>query len=154
MTDGESLAKRKTMNLLSHRDHSEKELRVKLLRSGFSEAESDETIQFMKEAGYLDDERYARLYVELNEARKSGGHIVQELRKRGVAGEVIERVMEGCEGEEEALRRAMDKKVRQLGTPLTKEKAERLKAYLYRQGYRPESIRRHLVDVGCHSDFD
>lgn len=58
----ERKALNKAVELLSHRDHSAKELRDKLLRTADSDA-ADKAVAKMLDAGYLDDEKYARRLV-------------------------------------------------------------------------------------------
>lgn len=58
----ERKALNKAVELLSHRDHSAKELRNKLLRTADSDA-ADKAVAQMLDAGYLDDEKYARRLV-------------------------------------------------------------------------------------------
>lgn len=144
MGGNENLTTKKIMNLLSYRDHTERELFDKLMRAGFQEEESKEAIQLAKIQGYINDERYAEHYIGLNQERKSKNHIYRELENRGVKKEIIEKMMGEYVGEEIALVRAMNKKIKQLGEPLTMEKVIKLKAYLYRQGYQKDRIYKNL----------
>ena len=82
----ERKALNKAVELLSHRDHSAKELRDKLLRTADADA-ADKAVAQMLDAGYLDDEKYARRLVKIKNARhtthgrsaKSGGLTVRLL---------------------------------------------------------------------------
>ena len=88
----------KCYDLLSRRDHSVKELKIKLLRT-VDEKNADKAIEKMLELGYLDDEKYARNLVKyLAQTRNmSKNHIKQEMFKRGIPNEIINSVMEDYE---------------------------------------------------------
>lgn len=88
----------KCYDLLSRRDHSVKELKIKLLRT-IDEKNADKAIEKMLELGYLDDEKYARNLVKyLAQTRNmSKNHIKQEMFKRGIPNEIIILVMEDYE---------------------------------------------------------
>lgn len=75
----------RALNILSRRDHSEKELFIKLSKADGEEAATS-AIEKIKSLGYIDDERYAAaLAKELTERKgKSERAIMAELIHRGV----------------------------------------------------------------------
>lgn len=85
----ESIFKRRcfnrALNILSRRDHSEKELFDKLARAD-GEAAAASAVEKIKSLGYIDDERYAvALAKELAERKgKSERAIIAELIHRGI----------------------------------------------------------------------
>jgi regulatory protein len=83
------------LNLLSRRDHSEAELRKKLSPKGFAAEALDETMARLKNAGYLDDRRFARSFAEsaLRNGRGYGFRLRLELSRRGIADEIIEETL-------------------------------------------------------------
>ncbi|MBQ7204098.1 MAG: regulatory protein RecX [Eubacterium sp.] len=88
----------KCYDLLSRRDHSEKELKTKLLRTVDSE-NADKAIERMKEYGYLDDEKYAKtLLKHLKDDKKmSESFIKQEMAKRGISRDIVVELLENEE---------------------------------------------------------
>ncbi len=75
----------RALNILSRRDHSEKELFDKLARADGEEAATS-AVERIKSLGYIDDERYATaLAKELAERKgKSERAIIAELIHRGI----------------------------------------------------------------------
>ena len=75
----------RALNILSRRDHSEKELYDKLARADGEQAAAS-TVEKIKALGYIDDERYATaLAKELAERKgKSERAIMSELIHRGI----------------------------------------------------------------------
>lgn len=85
----------KASDLLSCRDHSEKELREKLRQKGFSEG-ADEAIEKLRGYGYVDDSRFAARYAaELQRVKHYGKkRVEQELMRKGVDRAVIAETLE------------------------------------------------------------
>jgi len=112
---GPGRAEEKAYRLLGLRAHSEKELRVKLLASGFSEGVVAGVIDKCRDLGYLNDADYARQRTrELAVNRLAGDRrITADLRERGIGEalcrEAIAQIREEF-GEEEALDRLVRRK--------------------------------------------
>jgi regulatory protein len=77
--------------LLARRDFASKELRAKLDAKGFATAAAEVVIADLTRAGLLNDGRYAQNYVAYHAGRGQGPlRIAAELRRRGLAGELID----------------------------------------------------------------
>ena len=90
-------AVRKAMKLISLRDHTEKEMTDKLKAGGFPPFAIDEAIEYLKSYRYLDDARYAELYVSFRRSEKSLFEIRENLKMKGVASEWIDEAIEKAE---------------------------------------------------------
>lgn len=149
----------RALYLLSLRDHSELELRRKLVvQSTFSKgfqrkascepednialvAELERVVQYCLEHGWLDDAKYAQRFI-VNRSNKGYGaqRIRMELIQRGITEERICYAMELCEID--WLNLANDLAVRRFGLPLPvewQEKAKVLRYLLYR-GFSHDEI--------------
>ncbi len=80
---------------LARRDHSETELRRKLQDRGFSTGEIETAVAKMMEYGYLDDQRFARIWAEsaIRGGRGFGPRLRLELLRRGVADTIVTEVL-------------------------------------------------------------
>jgi regulatory protein len=79
------------MTLLARRDFAAGELSERLSRRGFEAAAAAAVVAQLLREGVLDDSRYAQNYVAYHAARGQGPlRIAAELRRNGLAGEVIE----------------------------------------------------------------
>jgi regulatory protein len=78
------------LRLLAVREHSKAELARKLESRDFPSDEISALLKRFEAAGYLDDQRYTELYLEMR-ARKGFGpcKIRQELLERGIANDII-----------------------------------------------------------------
>ncbi|WDT82211.1 MAG: regulatory protein RecX [Candidatus Manganitrophus sp.] len=68
-------AKQSAYRLLSYRDRSVKEIETKLAEKGYSEEIIAEVIASLKEANYLDDDRFARQWVRFRTEHRHFGPI-------------------------------------------------------------------------------
>lgn len=99
---GSRCAFNSAMYSLDIRDHSEKEMRTKLLRK-FDKNAVDDAVEKLLDLGLINDERYARLYArDLFEYKKYGRQrIKSELYRKGIASEVSNIVLDEIFEDEE-----------------------------------------------------
>ncbi len=108
----------KASELLSRRDHSEKELLSKLRQKGFAEG-AEQAIEKLRSYGYVDDARFAASYAsELQRLKHFGKRrIEQELFKKGVERSVVSDVLSSLDfSEAELVELIMKKYYRNLNT--------------------------------------
>jgi regulatory protein len=79
------------LKALSRRDHSEAEIRRKLLAKNFSPDTINEVVAGLLDAGYLNDARFARAFGEsaIRNGRGYGFRIRLDLTRRGIAEDII-----------------------------------------------------------------
>lgn len=133
------------VKILTIHDRSEKELTDKLLKKGYSEEDTEEAVEFCKEYGYIDDERYAAHFVhDASEIKKFGAvRIRNELRMKGIAPETIEEAMLALENEEEILNSEMKRRFD--GADFSDPKVKnRIVGYFARRGFSVNDIIRAM----------
>ncbi|MBQ7861819.1 MAG: regulatory protein RecX [Clostridia bacterium] len=83
------------VSLLSRRDHSKKELMRKLKEKGYSKG-AEAAVEKLVNSGYVDDERFCRLYASELIRLKGYGRkrVEQELYLKGVDREIISGVLD------------------------------------------------------------
>ena len=142
----------KATELLSRRDHGEKELLIKLRQKGFKE-EAEEAIEKLKYYGYIDDRRFAENYVkELIRIKHYGKRRVeQELYRKGIDREIISEVLEAAEFPESELVSLIEIKYYRY---LTDEKGiKKTINSLLRMGYSYGEIKDALKTVSETEEF-
>ena len=132
------------LNLLSRRDHSQEQLKRKLLTRGYEPEEISAALTKLAEMAYLDDLRFARALVRERLTRRGAG--LADARKRlklaGVSEAIAQTALVEAAGEtdeSELCRNTARKKTRELEragrfTP------ERLARYLQSKGFPAELI--------------
>ena len=148
-------AKLRCMHLLEKRDYTEKQLRDKL-RMGklpYSEEIISEAIDYVKSYHYVDDERYARNYVEQMTQRKSRRQIEQDLLQKGVDRAYIVSAFEDTEEEDEMqlIFQWMEKKHFDRSNADQKE-CQKMYAFLIRKGFQSSDVSRAMrvsIDENC-----
>ena len=91
-------ARESALALLEYRDRTEQELRQKLLDREYSKDEIEETVRFLREYRYLDDEAYAMRFIRSQSGKKSARQIRAVLERKGVSREMIASCLEGGAG--------------------------------------------------------
>jgi regulatory protein len=132
----------RTLNYLSYRPRSRAEVERFLQKRGLSEAQIEPVAQRLERAGLLDDEAFARYWVENRERHRPRGlrALRYELRQKGISTETIDRALASVDVPDSAYRSA-GRKARQLAH-LDREKfADKLVAYLARRGFDYEIAR-------------
>ena len=73
------------IRILNASDQSESSIRAKLTRAGYSSGPIDEAVDRAKEYGLIDDERYARIYIE-SKTRSGKGidGIIRDLQRMDI----------------------------------------------------------------------
>jgi regulatory protein len=136
--------------LLARRPRSVREVRDRLRQKGFTDATIDAAIEKLEGWDYVDDEDFARYWVENRETHKPRGRrlLEQELRQKGVARDVIQETLDEADLDERGsavdLARA---KLRSYGSLDPALARRRLGAYLGRKGYDFSTIRAALNTV-------
>lgn len=96
------------IDILSRRNNSEKEMRMKLKRKGILTKDIEETIEWLTQKKLLNDPDFAQQKAESIFRTKLCGprYITQKLREAGIAGDVIEDVVDNLASPEDWNQRA------------------------------------------------
>ncbi|MDO5476296.1 MAG: regulatory protein RecX [Eubacteriales bacterium] len=141
-------------SLLGSRDYSEQRLRDKLSGAGYPGSVIEECVGKLRDAGYLNDGRYAANYVRSHLADRSRLRITRDLLGRGISEEDIATAFEAAAEESDPeelqirqIRRLLEKR---RFDPSTADYPERQKtmAFLSRKGYSMDLIRRGMESPG------
>ena len=131
--------------LLEFRDRTERELRQKLKEREYSAEEINETVLFLKEYRYLDDEAYADRYIRSCAVRKSRRQIRADLERKGVSREIIDlQLQEKTVDEDSQIRKLLQKKGYVPGKRLEPAEYRRIMGALGRRGFSGEAIRKAM----------
>ena len=147
------------LNYCLMRPHSEREIRDYLMKktlskklrnkktgefyekSGVSKTSVEQVLARLKEKKYIDDEKFARFWLENRNQRKGSSlkKLRAELLQKGVSGVIIEQVFaETSRNDSEEIRKIIDKKAKRYPDQ------QKLVAYLVRQGFSFDEINRAL----------
>lgn len=136
----------KALSYVARRPHSEAVLRDKL-KQKFDEGFVDDAIQRLNQLGYLDDEAFARQWVEERGTARGKRLLQQELRRKGVADGVIELVLDDTDTDEVAQARALAaKRLSRLSGHSPEVVRRRMTDYLLRRGYSYQVVNEVLAD--------
>lgn len=149
----------RTLEYVMMRPHSEKEVRDYLWkktrtskaripgtnqyreRPGISQSIAKRVHENLVQKGYIDDDKFARYWVENRQLRKgiSLRKLITELREKGVSPEVIEQSLQDSpRDEKQEIQKILDKKRHKY------DDEQKLFAYLMRQGFSYDVIKEAL----------
>lgn len=140
--------------LFSIRQHSEKEIRDKLRMKNFkiktssekeqiSEIVIESLIQRLKDKSLIDDEQFAKGWVDARRKSKNKGKIAlkSELISKGINKEIIEKVLgENIVNEEELARQAIEKKLKNWNKLEPQKFKQKIFGFLGRKGFDYDTI--------------
>ena len=135
-------AKLRALHLLTAMDRTEANLREKLAASYCEEA-VETAIAYVKSYGYLDDERYVKVYIESKSRSKSRRQIEQELiYKKGLSKEIVQKGFETAQlvDVSEVITKYMQKK-RIDPQNCDYEQKQKFFAYMMRKGFQIEELK-------------
>lgn len=140
------------IRLLTHRDHSCRELERKLSQRQYQQNHIQPTIAECRRLNYLDDEKFAQQYTGQLQRRGYGQRRIQQmLAAKGVARRLIsEAVIKNCSEKKElqTCRKVLEKKLKAHGTRSREGlPTEKLQRFLSGRGFSPAIIRKIMNDV-------
>ena len=139
-------AKLKALSLLTAMDRTEEQLRQKLKQRDYPDDIVEQAIAYVKSFGYINDEMYAKRFVENRKGSKSRQELRAALYQRGIATEYIDMAFEEVysrEDELDAIRTLVSKRKFSVAESDDGEK-KKLFSYLARKGFKYEDIRKVL----------
>ena len=144
MTDLQE-AEQAAVRLLAPREHSQLELRRKLLKRDHAPDIIEEVLQRLEGHGLLSDERFVEQYIAMRKRKGYGPvRIRQELRERGINDTMIHEWMDERDDEWRVImKQVVEKKFSVLVTAEYKEQA-RLARFLEYRGFPNYMIRDYL----------
>ena len=135
----------RALGLLARREHSSQELRTKLLQRGYDSTAVEAVLSSLDGEKLLSDARFVQEFVAARVRRGSGPlKIREELRGRGVSGEIVEEALGSLAGAwSEGAEAARSKR---FGKALPKDMQERARQarFLQQRGYSMQDIRKAL----------
>ena len=123
----------RAFKILHYRQRSVKEMRNRLLQIGYDDLLVDEVISDLIADNTLDDERFAKAFVNDYTRIKPKGdrYIINELSKKGIARETILHLLDNRD-EQQLIKEYIDKKARNLNVRDPKDRQKLLRRLLNR----------------------
>ena len=157
----ESAARRIALDALSRAARTRGQLEALLQRKGIAAEPAAAVLDRFEEVGLIDDRDYAETFVEArHRVRGQGGRALSmELRRRGVAGDVIAEAVGGLDPEREfeTACRIAQSRYERMPAVSPEVKVRRLVGFLARKGYSGAIVTRavrHVIDTADSSAMD
>lgn len=146
-----SKAKDQALKFLTYRQRSEKEIIDKLKKKGFEESIIDDTLNYLKKYKLVDDVEFAKAFMrdKINLNKFGPIRIKHELYKKGIDNNIIEKVLEEND-EEDEYNRALNLAKKKLPSYKNDDKNaiyRKLGGFLQRKGYSYDCIFKVLKEL-------
>lgn len=138
-------AKKRAMHLLVKMPRTSYQLTEKLRENGYPKEAIQEALDYVTSFHYIDDEQLAIDYVTYYKATRSRGRLTQDLMKKGLSKEMIEKALAQIEDEsqQELIHKLLQKKNYSYQNASWEEKGKMYR-FLAQKGFSSEEIRRAL----------
>ena len=143
-------AKLRSMNLLKSRDYTRKQLEDKLKQGGYPQEIIAEAIDYVESYGYINDESYARNFIEYNMQTKIRKRIEKALQQKGICKELILKMFDelkedGQEIDETAMICKILLKKNFRSQDASYAEKQKMCGFLYRKGFHADAISKALL---------
>jgi regulatory protein len=126
------------LRALRHRDRSRRELEQRLTREGIAGEELEEVLDALEASGVVSDVRFAHQRARSLAGRNAGDTLIRaDLRRSGIAPDLVDEAVEGLEAESERAARIFERR----------GGGDRALRYLTGKGFSRESLEPlHVAD--------
>ncbi len=135
----------KALAYISSRLKTEKQMKDYLLGKGYSFEVANEAIKKLKDYGYLNDEYFAKTFVEITGKNKGSRYIKQQLYAKGVKSSVIDNIE--LSDDDDACKSVCLKWLKNKQLPLEQKDKEKLYRFLLGRGFEYDTIKHTLSEI-------
>ena len=142
----------KSMDYLSSRMYSSKEISDKLLKKSFEKDVCQKAVEKLREYKYIDDELFAKQFIEQNK-RYSKLMIENKLKTKGISNSIINAVFsEFDDGNEYEICKKLAEKYAKSHDVISKEGKQKLFVSLARKGFGFDLIKSATKDITSYDE--
>jgi regulatory protein len=141
-----NFGKKIALNYLNYKQRTEKEIRKKLKEKKISEKSTDKIISILKDLKFLNDDQYAKMYIEEKLANNPKGKrvIAMKLAEKGISKEVINNVIDSKYSEDTEIKKAkelLSKYIKKVRAKSESDKKQKCYRYLLSRGFDYEVVK-------------
>jgi regulatory protein len=140
-------ATNKVFDYFSRRLHSKKEI-IQKLHGKFSNKIIGDVINKFEDLGYIDDEKFAKAWVESRKRNKGKYVLGQELKTKGIDAEIIKMVLLEETDEESEKERAKNLVIAKRWPEMTRDQRfQKIGSFLARKGFSYDIIKKVISET-------
>ncbi len=145
-------ARERALYLLDRSYKTEKEIRDKLAGGYYPGRIIEKVVKYLSEYNFINDERYAILYIEYKSASKSKKQIVQDLYRKGISETMIAEAFEKSDFSDiTSLNKVIEKRIQKYDMNDIKS-INKLYRYLLGKGYKYGDVK-HSISKYTDSEY-
>ncbi|MCR3761231.1 recombination regulator RecX [Clostridium felsineum] len=146
-------AKSRALSFIERTFKTENEIRVKLKEKEFNDTVIDRVIEFLRKYNFVDDTKYAELYIKERIGKQGKLKIKYSLVKKGIDDSIIDEKLSKYESKDEKYINAMREAALKKYTSIAKKETDKFKikrklsSYLMGRGYSWSEIGDILKEI-------
>ena len=140
--DEKSKAMNKAVNYISSTLKTTRQIREYLKKKEYSPQTIDYVVEKMKEYKYLDDEAYAKAFINTYSSKYGKMKLISALRSKGVSDKVIDEVFSEDLQLESSIERVAEKYLK--NKEINSDTLNKLSRFLYSRGYEFDEINSYV----------
>lgn len=137
----------RALKYISSRLKTEKQMKDYLSGLKYDKEAIEEAIKKLKNYGYINDEYYAKTFIEIAGKTKGKRYLKQQLISKGVSDEQIELSLENSNDDNEACENVCRKWLKNKPLPLEQKDKEKLYRFLLSRGFNYDTIKEVLNNL-------
>lgn len=132
----------RAMYIIERSDKTRKQIADKLRQNGYPDSIIDGALEFLDKYDYVDDNKYAKSYINAKSGTKSRRQIEYELNQRGICTDALRQLLgEEYSDEVDTIKKLLYK--RRYSENLSADKSKHVQ-YLMRKGFSYDNIQRAM----------
>ena len=139
-------AKDKSLELLKRMEYSKFKLTEKLKQSGYTMDIIIDVLSYLEEYNFVNDERYAKMYIDSHIKSKSIYEIKAYLYQRGINNVIVDNIIKALEIDECDVIKNLIYKKTGYNNKLEKDEYKKIYTFLLRKGFEYNKIRSVLEE--------
>lgn len=144
----------KALGYVSKMLRSEFQVRTYLKKHGYEQSAIDETIEKLKNYGYINDEYMAKMVADSLTSRKGKNYIKKDLMQKGIKQREIENIISNLPSGEGVAKQLAKKWIKNKTLPLDQKDKAKLYRFLAGKGFDFEEIKSATKDLNMESNDD
>ena len=140
-------------NLVARSSYSKKKLEKKLLEKGYPEKDIRSVLKTLEQQGLIDDEQYAKDYIEyMNEKNYGQQRILEDLKEDGIPSFILSKFSFPDAKEKEKLKKVLPLLSKKWSNESHRNREKHLYEALYRRGFTSELIQKEMALMGSRDE--
>lgn len=142
----------RALNLLARREHSQHELKQKLLMLDDNRDNVEQVLQTLQSKNLQSDERFIEQFIHAKAQKYGTRKLCENLKQKGVDKEIVNEFLPDYDSELQTAKQILNKKFRLPETGLSSELKQKCYRFLSYRGFSADIVRRAVKEWSIENE--